>query len=49
MCTIADAKVRQNYNCYNVYFNECLRKFDSISSFYIAMYIIATAATTSLL
>ena len=24
MCTIADAKVRQNYNCYNVYFNECL-------------------------
>ena len=25
MCTIADAKVRQNYNCYNVYFNECLR------------------------
>ena len=25
MCTIADAKVRQNYNCYNVYFNECLQ------------------------
>ena len=25
MCTIADAKVRQNYNCYNVYFYECLR------------------------
>ena len=27
MCTIADAKVRQNYNCYNVYFNECLLFF----------------------
>lgn len=25
MCTIADAKVRQNYNCYNVYFYECLQ------------------------
>ena len=27
MCTIADAKVRQNYNCYNVYFNECLPNY----------------------
>ena len=25
MCTIATAKVQRNYNCYNVYFNECLR------------------------
>ena len=25
MCTIAVAKVQPNYNCYNVYFNECLR------------------------
>lgn len=25
VCTIADAKVQRNYNCYNVYFNECLR------------------------
>ena len=24
MCTIADAKVQINYNCYNVYFYECL-------------------------
>ena len=24
MCTIAAAKVQRNYNCYNVYFNECL-------------------------
>ena len=24
MCTIATAKVLQNYNCYNVYFYECL-------------------------
>ena len=24
MCTIALAKVQRNYNCYNVYFNECL-------------------------
>ena len=24
MCTIATAKVQRNYNCYNVYFNECL-------------------------
>ena len=24
MCTIVDAKVQRNYNCYNVYFNECL-------------------------
>ena len=30
MCTIADAKVRQNYNCYNVYFNECLRQIHII-------------------
>ena len=27
MCTIADAKVQRNYNCYNVYFYECLRIF----------------------
>ena len=26
MCTIADAKVQRNYNCYNVYFYECLPK-----------------------
>ena len=26
MCTIATAKVQRNYNCYNVYFNGCLRK-----------------------
>jgi hypothetical protein len=32
MCTIADAKVRQNYNCYNVYFNECL-PLDRINGF----------------
>ena len=25
MCTIATAKVQINYNCYNVYFYECLR------------------------
>ena len=25
MCTIAGAKVQLNYNCYNVYFNECLQ------------------------
>ena len=25
MCTIAGAKVQLNYNCYNVYFYECLR------------------------
>ena len=25
MCTIAIAKVQRYYNCYNVYFNECLR------------------------
>ena len=25
MCTIALAKVQRNYNCYNVYFYECLR------------------------
>ena len=24
MCTIAGTKVHLNYNCYNVYFNECL-------------------------
>ena len=28
MCTIADAKVRQNYNCYNVYFYECLHSLN---------------------
>ena len=26
MCTIALAKVQRNYNCYNVYFYECLPK-----------------------
>ncbi len=30
MCTIATAKVQRNYNCYNVYFNECLPKTDNI-------------------
>ena len=30
MCTIADAKVRQNYNCYNVYFYECLPCFEHL-------------------
>ena len=27
MRTIATAKVQRNYNCYNVYFNECLRGY----------------------
>ena len=27
MCTIAGAKVQRNYNCYNVYFYECLLLF----------------------
>ena len=27
MCTIAGAKVQLNYNCYNVYLNECLLTF----------------------
>jgi hypothetical protein len=27
MWTIAGAKVQRNYNCYNVYFNECLLFF----------------------
>ena len=27
MCTIAVAKVQLNYNCYNVYFYECLQYF----------------------
>ena len=27
VCTIADAKVQRNYNCYNVYFNECLQNY----------------------
>ena len=26
MCTIATAKVQRNYNCDNVYFNECLHQ-----------------------
>ena len=30
MRTIATAKVQRNYNCYNVYFNECLRKKNMI-------------------
>ena len=29
MCTIATAKVQRNYNCYNVYFYECLRKSEN--------------------
>ena len=32
MCTIALAKVQRNYNCYNVYFYECLR-CEGINSF----------------
>ena len=28
MCTIALAKVQRNYNCYNVYFYECLRNIN---------------------
>ena len=40
MCTITDAKVtlgfavwlvqERNYNCYNVYFYECLQKADAL-------------------
>ena len=30
MCTIALAKVQRNYNCYNVYFYECLRKWELV-------------------
>ena len=26
MCTIADAKVQLYYNCYNVYFYECIHR-----------------------
>jgi len=29
MCTIAGAKVQRNYNCYNVYFYECLLSSDN--------------------
>ena len=29
MCTIAIAKVQRYYNCYNVYFNECLLIYDT--------------------
>jgi hypothetical protein len=32
MCTIAGAKVQLNYNCYNVYLNECLRLFDACAA-----------------
>ena len=38
MCTIAPAKVQRNYNCYNVYFNECLRRM-GISQSLMAQYI----------
>jgi hypothetical protein len=36
MRTIATAKVQRNYNCYNVYFNECLHRNgdDSVFSGY---------------
>ena len=34
MCTIATAKVQRNYNCYNVYFNECLLKGNYDSDYY---------------
>ena len=30
MRTIATAKVQRNYNCYNVYFNECLLLFIAV-------------------
>jgi len=33
MRTIATAKVQRNYNCYNVYFNECLRIKKDIALF----------------
>jgi hypothetical protein len=33
MCTIAGAKVQLNYNCYNVYLNECLRCFHTCPLF----------------
>ena len=29
MCTIAGTKVHLNYNCYNVYFYECLRNTEN--------------------
>ncbi len=53
MCTIADAKVRQNYNCYNVYFNECLRltimtKKETIKFIVQIIASIATAIVTAL-
>ena len=32
MCTIAGAKVQRNYNCYNVYFYECLPLLHLLSS-----------------
>ena len=31
MCTIALAKVQRNYNCYNVYFYECLLRNPAVS------------------
>ena len=31
MRTIATAKVQRNHNCYNVYFNECLRNTEPSS------------------
>jgi transposase len=33
VCTIATAKVQLNYNCYNVYFNGCLRFSKVIETF----------------
>jgi hypothetical protein len=49
MCTIADAKVRQNYNCYNVYFNECLliRKMGSENMIKISDPMISSVANKS--
>ena len=34
VCTIAGAKVQLNYNCYNVYFIECLQNNDLTSDFF---------------
>ena len=33
MRTIATAKVQRNYNCYNVYFNECLHIINVVSQY----------------
>ena len=34
MCTIALAKVQRNYNCYNVYFYECLHNNTKVFCFF---------------